>query len=473
MEHDTSLFFNYASKVVGGALPYQDFSIEYPPLALVFFILPRLVASSLAAYQLAFAVEILIFDCLGLFFLFKLSQRLKVKSYVTLAIYTIIVLAIGPIMINRYDLIPAVMALASLYAFSQGHHKTAWAILAAGTLTKIFPALIAPVFLIYLICQRRYRKAISGVAAMAVTAAIIVIPCLLISPGGFWNSFSMQMNRGLHVESLYSSFLLLGQNLGLTSVRIQMSGHTPISVNAVSPEANALAKIAPAVILIALALVYWLFYRRNRSKIDSNLMDSPDDTIRVIRYSFLAVLVFLLTNSVFSPQYLIWLCPVVPLVIRPRRHVPWIMITLTAMVTYYIYPMHYNGFMRGSAQLNYVLLFRNLLLAALAVWLIVEKRETAAVSQKHPASRLAFKPYALAVSLAVAAVLVLFDQVALNEFTSASQIDSGMPGGGMQPGGGSDNMQGGGFGNNQAGGGPGNTPNNGGPGSGSQRPSGK
>ena len=114
---DVAVFFDYATKIVQGGLPYYEFTVEYPPLALAFFTMPRLVAPNLGAYQFAFAVEILLFDLLGLFLISLLARRLGLHVTGALAIYTVVLLAIGPIIIYRYDLIPAVMVLASLYAF--------------------------------------------------------------------------------------------------------------------------------------------------------------------------------------------------------------------------------------------------------------------------------------------------------------------------------------------------------------------
>jgi len=256
LEYDIARFFNYSSRIVEGQLPYQDFAVEYPPLTLVFFTLPRLVAPSLGIYQYAFAVEILLFDLLGLFLISALSRRLGLHLTGTLAIYTLALLAIGPILIYRYDLIPAIMVLLALYTFSQNKHKLSWAILAVGAMTKIYPAVIAPIFLIYQFCHRRYRHIISGAAAFVIVTAIIVILGLLLSPDGFWDSFRYQAQRGLHADSTYSSFLLLGHTLGLTQVRLGFVGLIPLSLDIVSPITDMLAKVSPMVILFSLAAVY-------------------------------------------------------------------------------------------------------------------------------------------------------------------------------------------------------------------------
>jgi len=234
------------------------------------------------------------------------------------------------------------------------------------------------------------------------------------------------MERGLHAESTYASFLLLGQNLGLTEVSIRTVGPTPLSVNVVSPLANTLARIAPAVMIIALGLICWLFYRRSRK----NIMLSPNshpDTTRVINYSFLVILVFMLTSNIFSPQFLIWLYPVIPLITGRWKNVSWIIFSVVSILTHYLFPMHYNSFMRENPQMIYVLLSRNILLTALAI-LLVEWKQTATVVENQPIPRFSFKPFALIMALTLAATSILFTQIGSNTNILPSELKSEMPG---------------------------------------------
>jgi len=223
----------------------------------------------------------------------------------TLAIYTLALLAIGPILISRYDLIPAVMVLVSLYAFSQNKHKLSWAILAIGMMTKLYPAIIAPIFLLYYFRHRQHRRIITGVTTFAIATVIIIVPWLLICPDGFWYSFTYHAQRGLQLESTYSSFLLLGHTLGITSVPIEEI----LKVQTVtSPLANMLATISPIIVILSAAAVYWLFYNSQRAK--TNIESSSSSITRpnianITNYSLLVILTFMLTNKVFSPQFII------------------------------------------------------------------------------------------------------------------------------------------------------------------------
>src|ERR1017187_5316375 len=54
---DVAIYFGYASRIVDGQVPYRDFTLEYPPLALPFFLLPRFFTSNPFRYEKAFVLE--------------------------------------------------------------------------------------------------------------------------------------------------------------------------------------------------------------------------------------------------------------------------------------------------------------------------------------------------------------------------------------------------------------------------------
>jgi uncharacterized membrane protein len=369
-----AVYFGYAEMIAQGQLPYRDFAVEYPPLALVFLALPRLIASGITMYIYLFAAQILLFDLLGLFLISSLSRRLGLNLVATLAIYTLAVLAIGPLFITRYDLIPAIMVLLSIYAFSRSKYKLSWAILAIGMMTKIYPAVIAPVFLLYHFRHRQYRHIITGVGAFAITTAIIMVPCLLLSADSFWQSFSYHAQRGLQSESTYASFLLVGHTLGINTVGLEFGFG---SNNIASPLADTLAKFSPLVMLLSLALVYWFFYKSYDKTAAAEGMPtaiSQPDMINITNYSLLAILAFMVTSKVLSPQFIIWLYPLVPLVAGRWRKASWLIFIIIGLMTYYIFPLNYDEFLQLETKVIDILFWRNILLIAMAGLLLGERR---------------------------------------------------------------------------------------------------
>ena len=46
---DTLVYERYGERIAGGDVPYRDFEVEYPPGALIPFVLPALISSTTIA----------------------------------------------------------------------------------------------------------------------------------------------------------------------------------------------------------------------------------------------------------------------------------------------------------------------------------------------------------------------------------------------------------------------------------------
>jgi len=366
--HDLNINYLYSSMIMDGQIPYLDFEVEYPPLALLFMTLPGLLASSQAGYEILFTLEMLILDLAGMLIIYSLSKRLELPVTKVLAVSTVSLLAVGPLIALRYDLAPAIMVLASVFFFTRGNYKTAWALLALGVMTKLYPIVLAPVFLLFHWRHHSKRRLLAGAGVFAATIAIVSIAPVIISPEGFWQSFAYHSQRPLQIESTYSSFLLLGQVFGITSLETDFSFG---STNIISPAADFFAGSYIWFTLIALAAVYWLFHKAGGRPPGPET--GPDSDVaqanRLFTFSLLAILVFIVANKVLSPQFLIWLYPLVALANGRWRNAPWLMFVTIGLVTFFIYPVYYGGLTDIRAPAVIILFLRNMSLIALAILL--------------------------------------------------------------------------------------------------------
>ena len=364
----------FANTILSGQVPYSDFSCEYPPLAIVSFLLPALIAATQPAYGFLFALEMLLLDLAVLFILWKLATRFKMRIWYVLGIYTLCLLAVGLVVTGRFDILPAALVLIALYAFISGRNKTAWAVLALGFTAKLYPLIIAPLFALYLLRHREYKKLIYGVAIFGAIVLALNLPWIIIDAEGYGEFLSYHLERGLHAESSYGSVLLIGQILGRTQLD---AGMTYGSWNIISTMADNLAKSSFYVTVIFLLILY-AFYTTQLWKKSSNIakegMFSNGAAELTLRYSLLAVFIMLLTSKVFSPQFLIWLCPLIPLVRVRWRYIPWLLFLVIGGLTQYIYPYHYLEFEYatlgselGRNYLIIMLFIRNFLLVAMAI----------------------------------------------------------------------------------------------------------
>jgi uncharacterized membrane protein len=356
-------------------IPYHPFvpGFEYPPLALLSFLLPGLITTAMPAYVWIFAIEMLIFDLLALWMLADLASIFKTSVTSILTVYTLVLLAVGPILAGRYDLLPAMLTLAAVWAFVKGKNKLAWAVAALGFAAKLYPIIIIPLFFIYQVKNRQYRRIIEGGAAFLATLLVLFLPWIIIDAGGFCHSFTYHFDRPLHAESTYGTVLLTGQVLGMTKVGAAL---TYGSWNLFSPLAESLATISFPVTAVAMVIVYGLFTWRLRHDRDGSPAGTMSEisTTNLIQCTVLIVTVFMLTNKVFSAQYMAWLCPLIPLVARGKQYTVPALFMVAAIMTQYVYPYNYIEFELGQALPVTILLLRNLILVLMAVMIALDNR---------------------------------------------------------------------------------------------------
>jgi uncharacterized membrane protein len=375
-----SLELYLAQQMRHGQIPYHDFASEYPPLALLSFLLPGLFFHTTVAYSWAFAAELMVFDLLAMLMIFDLASFLKISVRKALVIYTLLIVATGPILVCRYDILPAMLVLGAIWAFIKGKTKLAWATAALGFAAKLYPAIIVPFFIIYQLKNRQYGLLIKGGAVFILVLLIVHIPWVIIDAPGFWHSLTYHLERGLHSESTYGTALLAGQVLGMTRMEAAL---TYGSWNLISPLADSLAKISFFVSAFVLLVIYGLFAWRLQKNSEGSLITkmSEPSAVKILQYSALAVALFMLTNKVFSAQYLAWLCPLLPLVAGGRRYLVPALFVVAAALTQYVYPYNYIGFELGEAAPVFVLTVRNLLLILMAILIALSDRTKASPYQ--------------------------------------------------------------------------------------------
>ena len=380
---DIGLYRYYASCMRDGLVPYKDFAVEYPSIALLLFYLPYLVSHDLAGYNTAFAVEMMLFAMAGVWLLFGLVRQLQTRPWVALSCYALIVIAIGDIAVERFDIVPAIITLAALYAFCRGKYEVAWIVLAVGVMTKVYPAVLVPLFLIYQWQHHGWRRTLSHVVIFALALTLIAGPALWIGRGEFIHSFTVQSGRALQLESLYASLLLLLNSLGLVSA-VPVGG--PMSFDVSSPLAQPLAKCAFFIVGAALLAVYFMFMRRIRRNLGSptHIEFGAGATTDILNYSIAAVAVFIATNKVFSPQFILWICPLMPLFSGRWQKVGWMVFLVVAYLTWYVYPMNYFGLADGQQVVTNALVLRNTLMILLIVLLVMSPAHESTASVDLP-----------------------------------------------------------------------------------------
>lgn len=361
---DVPIYYDYASKVLAGRVPYRDFAMEYPPGALIFFALPRLISHTITQYYAAFRVEVILFDVSIVLALNAIARRAGVDRFAVLIAYTVFVLTVGPIIGQDFDIFPAAMVVFALLFAARGEYSATAIMLGLGTMTKLYPLLLAPAFAMPLIRRRSYIVVLRAATVACATMLLVVLPLLLVAAGDLPSFLRYHAARGIHVESTYGGVLVVADKLHIATTRIQ---YNFASWNVNGAAADVVKPLSTLVLLIALVAVYLAMYRQTR---DDGAHTAAEDITSCTDWSTLILATLLVTSKVLSPQYLIWLMPLVPLLTVSTRRAVWIAFGLAGMLTYYVFPRHYMALVvHASNDTVAALLARNLLLVVMTILL--------------------------------------------------------------------------------------------------------
>jgi len=319
---DVVLYHRYALAFWTTPPVLHALPVEYPPLAILPFSLTLLppIPDFLALYAYWMGALVIV----GYLAFLRFSSRRRALVY---ALYLLV--GATATILARFDLVPALLTLAALWATQRHRFGVAYLLIAAGVLLKLYPIFLLPVVLIAHAqavtaqAQRDRRTSPRETSAddswwaggpRAIAKRLLAQPALFplvrgaalclgvvglgfacafaLNPSGALSGFSYASDRPLQVESTPASLLWLGTLVGIPAGPV----YSFASLNYVGPLDVALKPLSAVALLAACALVSW---RQARGQLP-------------IGQAFVACLcAVIITNKLFSPQYLIWVLPVV------------------------------------------------------------------------------------------------------------------------------------------------------------------
>jgi uncharacterized membrane protein len=340
---DVHIYQGYAERFLDGHLPYRDVFVEYPPGAFAVFMPPTAFGAS--HYNAAFkslmalcGVATILLAALALVELGVTRGRLLVA----VGLLALAPVALGPISLNTYDAWPALLTVLALFLFLRGRDLLGAGALGLAVSAKVYPLVLVPLAGVYVWRRAGPRRVLAALFVCVALAAAVVVPFAVYDLHGVASSFRSQAERGLQIESLGASLLLAADRLGLYDAKVAES--TSVAGRNLSgslPDAVAVATLVLEAVSVA---AVWFLYARTR-----------DVRARLPVAFAAAVAGFLAFTKVFSPQYLVWL---VPLVVLAGS---WVAVALTAvsLVLAQAWFFHYHALFR-LAWPTWLLLARDL-----------------------------------------------------------------------------------------------------------------
>jgi hypothetical protein len=351
---DTPVYERYGEAMTAGQVPYRDFQPEYPPAALPAFVLPALGPSD--DYRTLF--EILMLACgMGIVALVAVTlARVGVAGrelYASVALAALAPLALGTVVLTRFDLWPALLTAAALAALVSGRDQLGLGVLGLATAAKLYPAVLLPVALVYAARHGR-QNALAALVAFMGAVLLCFLPFLLLAPEGVWASIERQTGRPLQLESLGAALLLAGKQLGLYEPTVVS---TFGSQNLAGSLPDRLASVQTLLQIVAVVAV-WVAVTRAR-----------DPLAGLLGGSAASVVAFVAFGKVLSPQFLIWLIPLVPLAAAVSGLGTLVLFVTVLVLTQLWFPTRYWDVVDLGA-VGWLVLARDLVLVCLLFALV-------------------------------------------------------------------------------------------------------
>jgi uncharacterized membrane protein len=350
---DVGVYRRYGEAMAAGSVPYRDFRVEYPPGSLPLFLAPALVTRTASAYRHVFEAEMS-----GVLLALLVVVRLVlVERRRALAVIGATALAfglLGSVTLIRFDLAAALLTAVAVVAVLRRHASIGGLALGAAIATKGYPLALLPIMGIHVARDIGLRAARVACSLAAATVAAVYAPFVTVAPHGVKWSIDAQLFRPLEIESLGGVVYGLAHKLlrsPLESGVYSFSGRPADTVGTVS-----------AIVGCGALVAIWLRFLR-----------SPADARAFTLACAACVAVVIGFSKVFSPQYLLWLIPLV-VMIPGRNRAALTGLVATCALTAAVFPRHWEGLRSLHWTPLLVELARDLLVLALAALLTVSVR---------------------------------------------------------------------------------------------------
>lgn len=364
--------------------PFHTLPLEYPPLTLVLFSLALL--APLFYYQIIFAILMSLISVLIYWLLLRYGPRGAALAFALYLLIGAFATAAG-----RFDLVPAALTLLCLMAAERKHWTYAYVAMAFGFLLKIYPILLLPALFIaeqqgtqrmYIPQNSLTLKSLPGELWHTLLGIghwrwknTLIFLGILLGVTGFFALFDFKgavlsqlsyfANRPVQVESTISTLLWLGTLFGFPVQTVYTYG----SVNMISALGGPIAILFDLLFVLGYISIIFLQWR---GKLD------------IVQSCIALLLVFIVTGKVFSPQYLIWIVPLLAYsgAFDSLWLVTWVSISLLTTIVYpYLYTRtlsatgapYVPGFIQSVAVRNALLVL--LTLAYLFNWFHIRRRK--------------------------------------------------------------------------------------------------
>jgi hypothetical protein len=362
---DSRYFYDVATQIANGQMPYRDFSFEYPPLAILPLLVPKLVLEVIGGqavrYGWLLVAENVVLVGATAVCLVPLVRRgwSAASPSRTVAGYVLLVAA-TPVLFWRFDAFPTLLMMIGLVAFAYGSRLPSGLALGAGVAAKIFPIVVVPVLAAADLLRRDWAKPLLLVVGTAIPVVVLGAITWIGAGTGELYFLEYHADRGVQLESLLASIAMLAPLFGAPGGRV-FNDFGSFQID--SPLLASVPWLGGLIAVLMIGALAISTVARFRADIAAHGVVQPQTLVTQVLASLFLVL---LAYRVLSPQFLVWILPVAAL--RPRGEF-WAIFVL-CLLTFAVYPLVYNALVALDSRAMAVLIVRNALMLGLFIWLV-------------------------------------------------------------------------------------------------------
>lgn len=309
---DIGVYHDYAFQIFSGKIPYVDFSIEYPQLALIAIILPYFISLIFRNPQMYTYSHIIICSILYIataVLVFHITQGLygRTDRAFIASIMTATAFSATYFVATKYDAYPTFFMFLAVYLYTlETKIKWSYFVSTIGFFIKWIGVLPLPFFLMRDIKQyRRKMKKVANSEESAKNIVFSILLCLFLVALILFPFFFLSLERGNFSNLIYAYTYHLDRNAQTESIFFLLDSAFGIGAF--------FSRISTFVMLSAMSIVYFMYYKKNDLSLQT-----------LVGYITFAVFIFVFFNKVASPQYILWFTPFFAIILsRKALHIIW------------------------------------------------------------------------------------------------------------------------------------------------------
>lgn len=303
---DLNHYYDNAGDVLNGLMPYSEAKFEYPPLSLLFMLIPRIFTWDLNSFHYGCAVLTYVFIAIGSYYLLRMADEYIGCRWQTHLILILLIIFGSYFVIARNDVYPTVLAIIAFWLYLKNRYVPAFVVMALAAMTKMYPAIFLLAMLVPFLMRREWKTGFVCLVAAAMTCLIVELPFLLADPSTAFAYLTYHSDRGIQIESVAAGFFML-YNIFVPGDLAVVFNYGSDNITGVGPDTLA-PFMNPIMFLVLVIFVLAVFIRASGSE-SAKKKIGPIVCIA----SVTMLMLFVAFSKVYSAQYLIWVVMLLPL----------------------------------------------------------------------------------------------------------------------------------------------------------------